>query len=111
MSKPDAFTPEELHQRVPTLTPEERCEAARQEAKHIESKHLEAELAEAARLAAARRAEEDHAAAYAAQIASATATLRTQAMGILNIKSLVPVVLDIGSSNYNRWRGLILNTL
>jgi hypothetical protein len=32
-------------------------------------------------------------------------------MGILNIKSLIPVVLDIGSSNYNRWRGLVLNTL
>jgi thioredoxin-like negative regulator of GroEL len=102
MSKPDTFTPEELRQWVAALTPEERREAARQEAERVESERLEAEHAKAARLAVARRAEEDRAATYAAQIASAMATLHTQAMGILNIKSLVPVVLDIGSSNYNR---------
>jgi hypothetical protein len=111
MSKPDAFTPEELRQRVAALTPEERHEAARQEAERVKFERLEAERVEVARLAAAHRAEEDRAAAYAAQIASATATLHTQAMGILNIKPLVTVVLDIGSSNYNRWRGLVLNTL
>jgi hypothetical protein len=111
MSKPDAFTPEELRQWVAALTPEEGHEAARQEAERVESERLEAERAEAAHLAAARRAEEDRAATYDAQIASATATLHTQAMGILNIKSLIPVVLDIGSSNYNRWHGLVLNTL
>jgi hypothetical protein len=39
MSKPDAFTPEELRQRVAALTPEERREAARQEAERVESGH------------------------------------------------------------------------
>lgn len=32
-------------------------------------------------------------------------------MGIPNIKSLVPVTLDLVSPQYNRWRGLFLNTL
>lgn len=32
-------------------------------------------------------------------------------MGILNVKSFVPVTLDLIFSHYNRWCGLFLNTL
>lgn len=44
------------------------------------------------------RAEETRAATYAVELVAATATLHTQADGILNIKSLVLVTLDLGSS-------------
>lgn len=32
-------------------------------------------------------------------------------MAILNVKALVPIVLDFSSPHYNRWRGLFMNTL
>lgn len=102
---------EDLHKRVAALTLEERREAARQETERLEAERAQAARDKAECREAAQRAEVERAAAYAAHIATATATLHTQAMGILNINSLVPVTLDIGSSNYNRWRGLVLNTL
>ncbi|XP_062230138.1 uncharacterized protein LOC133927746 [Phragmites australis] len=45
------------------------------------------------------------------EVAAATIALHAQAAAILNIKSLVPVVLDLTSPHFNRWRGLFLNTL
>lgn len=99
-----------LRKRVTALTPEECREAARQEAERLESKRLHAERAEADRIGA-RRADEKREAAYAAELASVTAALHAQAMGILNIRSLVPVTLDITSPHYNRWCGLVLTTL
>ncbi|EEC82022.1 hypothetical protein OsI_25984 [Oryza sativa Indica Group] len=38
----------------------------------------------------------------------ATANLHAQAISVLNIKSLVPVTLDVNSGTYTRWRGLLL---
>ncbi|EAY83991.1 hypothetical protein OsI_39218 [Oryza sativa Indica Group] len=38
-------------------------------------------------------------------------TLHAQAVSVLNVKALVPVVLDLGAANYTKWRGLFLVTL
>lgn len=37
--------------------------------------------------------------------------LHTQAVGVLNVKALVPVTLDVGAANFTRWRGLFLVAL
>jgi hypothetical protein len=37
--------------------------------------------------------------------------LHAQAVSVLNVKALVPVVLDIGAANYSKWCGLFLVTL
>lgn len=37
--------------------------------------------------------------------------LHAQAVSVLNVKALVPVVLDLGAANYSKWRGLFLVTL
>ncbi|XP_039788363.1 uncharacterized protein LOC120654781 [Panicum virgatum] len=42
---------------------------------------------------------------------AALLNLHTQAVAVQNIKSLVPVVLDINSSSYSRWREQFLLTL
>jgi hypothetical protein len=39
------------------------------------------------------------------------AMLHVQAVSVLNIKALIPVVLDNLLPNYNRWKTLFLNTL
>ncbi|XP_062230091.1 uncharacterized protein LOC133927670 [Phragmites australis] len=58
------------------------------------------------------RQEEEARRAYAvAQAQVATATIHVQTVGVLNIKVLVPVVLDIVSLNYSKWRDLFLTTL
>ncbi|XP_062181714.1 uncharacterized protein LOC133885949 [Phragmites australis] len=97
--------------RVAAFTPEERREAARQEAERLEAARLETECQEAARLEATRRAEEERALVLTEQAAAATSALHAQAMAILNVKALVPIVLDFSSPHYNRWRGLFMNTL
>lgn len=43
--------------------------------------------------------------------AAAIANLHAQAVAVQNIRTLVPVVLDLGSPNYNKWRGRFLITL
>jgi hypothetical protein len=43
--------------------------------------------------------------------ATIVAALHAQAVGVLNIKALVPVVLDNLSPNYTWWKTLFLNTL
>lgn len=43
--------------------------------------------------------------------AASVAHLHAQAAGVQNIRSLVFVVLDPLSTNYNRWRDLVLLTL
>ena len=58
-----------------------------------------------------RRDADAHALVVAGEVAAATAALHAQAAAILNVKSLVPIVLDFTSPHYNRWRGLFLNTL
>jgi hypothetical protein len=90
-----------LEQRVTTFNAEERSEAVR----------IEAECHEAARLEQERRDADAHALVVAGEVAAATAALHAQAAAILNIKSLVPIVLDFMSSHYNWWCGLFLNTL
>ncbi|XP_072150428.1 uncharacterized protein [Setaria viridis] len=97
--------------RVAAFTPEERREAARQEAERLETARLEAERLAAERLEEERRANEARAVVLADQAAAATATLHAQAMTILNIKSLVPLILELASPSFNRWRGLFMNTL
>lgn len=42
---------------------------------------------------------------------TARAALHAQAVGVLNVKALVPVTLDVANSNYTRWRGLFLVAL
>jgi hypothetical protein len=37
--------------------------------------------------------------------------LHAQAVAVLNIKSMIPMLLDNLSSNYSRWKVLFLNTL
>lgn len=32
-------------------------------------------------------------------------------MAVLNIKALVPITLDLASTNFSRWRALFVNTL
>lgn len=108
MSTPDQ---DALRTHVAGFMPEERRDAARQEAERLEKECLDAERAEADHLAVDQRTEEEHAEPSAAQITEATTTLHTQAMGILNVKYLVPVTHDLASSHYNRWRGFFLNTL
>jgi len=39
------------------------------------------------------------------------AQLHLQAAGVQNIRALVPVVLDPGSTSFSRWRDLVLLTL
>jgi hypothetical protein len=46
-----------------------------------------------------------------AQAHAAVATLHAQAVAVLNIKSMIPVLLDNLSPNYSRWKVLFLNTL
>jgi len=43
--------------------------------------------------------------------AAAIAHLHSQAAAVQNIKNLIPIVLDLQSSNYSKWRGYILLTL
>ncbi|XP_062230074.1 uncharacterized protein LOC133927645 [Phragmites australis] len=38
----------------------------------------------------------------------ATASLHAQAVAVLNVKTLVPVTLDLAAANYTKWRGLFL---
>ncbi|XP_062221362.1 uncharacterized protein LOC133920806 [Phragmites australis] len=38
----------------------------------------------------------------------ATVALHAQAVAVLNIKTLIPVTLDLDTSNYTKWRGLFL---
>ena len=59
--------------------------------------------AEEARL---RQAEADRAAAFDAYEAKYAA-----AIAVLNIKVLVPLVLDRAADNYNRWRAMFLTVL
>lgn len=40
--------------------------------------------------------------------ATTIAALHTQAVAVLNIRTLIPVVLDTDSPNYTQWRGLFL---
>jgi hypothetical protein len=87
-----------LEQRVAGFTAEERREAARQEAARVE-----AERREAARLEQERHDADAHALVVAGEVAAATAALHAQVATILNIKSLVPIVLDFASPHYNRW--------
>ena len=100
-----------LERRVAAFTPEERQEAARQEAARLEAARLAAERQEAKRLEAERRDADARALVLADEVAAATAALHAQAAAIVNIKSLMPVVLDLTSPHFNRWRGLFLNTL
>ncbi|XP_062232780.1 uncharacterized protein LOC133930092 [Phragmites australis] len=37
-----------------------------------------------------------------------TASLHAQAVAVLNVKTLVPVTLDLAAANYTKWRGLFL---
>ncbi|XP_062227390.1 uncharacterized protein LOC133925492 [Phragmites australis] len=46
-----------------------------------------------------------------AQAQAMTAGIHTQAIGVLNIKVLVTIILDLVSLNYSKWRNLFLNTL
>lgn len=84
---------EELRKRVAALTTEERREAPRHEAER-----REAERKEGDRFAAAHRANDERRAAYKDELTATTSILHTRAMGILNVKSLVPVTLDLVSS-------------
>eukprot|EP00267_Zea_mays_P038066 XP_008676190.1 uncharacterized protein LOC103652365 [Zea mays] len=43
--------------------------------------------------------------------ATAVAALHTQALGILNIRALVPVVLDLATPSFSKWRRLMLLAL
>ena len=65
---------------------------------------------EAATVAAASHKQEA-AQALALSEAATIASLHAQAYGVLNIKALVPIVLDLTSPSYNKWRGLFLVTL
>jgi hypothetical protein len=40
--------------------------------------------------------------------ATAIAHLHSQAAAVQNIKNLIPIVLDLQSSNYSKWRGYVL---
>ena len=40
--------------------------------------------------------------------AAAVAHLHSQAAAIQNIKNLIPIILDLQSSNYSKWRGYVL---
>lgn len=102
---------DKLVHRVQALTLEERQEAARQEAERLADERREAESQEDARLDAIRQEEEARSAAYAAQVATATAALHSQAVAVLNIKTLVPITLDLTSVNFPRWRILFVNAL
>jgi len=53
-------------------------------------------------------APEDDDAHYASSEAAAIAHLQSQATAIQNIKNLIPIVLDLQSSNYSKWRGYVL---
>uniref|UniRef100_A0A0E0LAR4 Uncharacterized protein n=1 Tax=Oryza punctata TaxID=4537 RepID=A0A0E0LAR4_ORYPU len=41
----------------------------------------------------------------------ARAALHYQAIGVLNVKSIIPVVLDVQAANYTKWRGIFLVAL
>ena len=43
--------------------------------------------------------------------AAAIAHLHSQAAAVQNIKNLIPIVLDLQSSNYSKWRGYVLLVL
>jgi hypothetical protein len=59
---------------------------------------------------AARQAEADRSAALDAYEAK-YAAVHAAAIGVLNIKVLVPLVLDRAADNYNRWRAMFLTVL
>lgn len=67
---------------------------------------------ERARLEAGRRTFEEAQRAMQEQQhaleATSIAALHTQAVAVLNICTLIPVVLDTDSPNYTQWRGLFL---
>ena len=56
-------------------------------------------------------ADQETARALAFSEAAAIASLHAQAYSVINIRALVPVVLDLASSTFTKWRGLFLITL
>jgi hypothetical protein len=109
------------------LTNDERAELERLRAADTECRARE--KAEAGRLSAATQAVEDRRRAIEAERlriakenrahrekaeqeeADAIADLHAQAIGVINIKNLIPVVLDLATPHYNRWCHLFLLTL
>ena len=68
----------------------------------------------AAAAAAAKAAAEAEAARLDAELTAketANATLHSQAIGVMNIKVLVPVTLEKPANNYGRWRSMFLVVL
>ncbi|XP_062201483.1 uncharacterized protein LOC133904011 [Phragmites australis] len=55
--------------------------------------------------------DDDVARALVLHEATAIANIHAQAVAVQNTHALVPIVLDLGSSNYNKWRGWFLITL
>ena len=51
--------------------------------------------------------EEDDARSFSSEAAAVT-HLHSQAAAVQNIKNLIPIVLDLNSSNYSKWRGYVL---
>ncbi|KAL6595039.1 hypothetical protein ACP70R_048142 [Stipagrostis hirtigluma subsp. patula] len=70
-----------------------------------------AAMEEAARAEQARQRAADQATFAAMQEAAAVAALHAQAVAVQNIKAFIPIVLDITTSNYTKWKTLFLDTL
>ena len=87
------------------------AEAARLQAE-ADARRREEEAAERARLDEERRLKKavDLELVLAEQEATA-ASLHVQAVAVLNIRSLVPITLDLASNNYAKWRRLIIVVL
>ncbi|KAL6654905.1 hypothetical protein ACP70R_008370 [Stipagrostis hirtigluma subsp. patula] len=85
----------------PELTKEEQLE---RRAKEAEERLAQAE--EEVRQAGAERASlEQHMAR------AATAALHAQAVAMTNFRSLTPIVLELTSPHYHKWRGVFLNSV
>jgi hypothetical protein len=78
-------------------------------AKEAEDRHL---AAEAARTEEARRAEEARLRNAALdEYESAHEALWVQATAVVNVKALIPIILDKATDTYTKWRGMFLTVL
>lgn len=86
--------------------------AAAAAAQEAEDRRLVEEAAAARRAEDARRAEEARLRAAALDAyESAHEALWAQATAVINVRALIPVVLDQAANNYSKWRGLFLIVL
>lgn len=90
----------------------QRLQAARDERLRLETPKSTSDAKDKATRDAKAKADQE--AAYQdfldAQAAASVAALHAQAVAVSNVQAMIPIVLDLSSTNYSKWKALFLNT-